>query len=93
MSMSKSEILDREFLQMRAKILDIAAALDRQDRAGEDLGTDPRRDLLEQGIKILASDHSVEPDDPKPSRAEQVQLLFSRQYDPNWRTNETTDRT
>jgi hypothetical protein len=63
--------------------LDIAAALDRQDRADGDVATDDRRKLLEAGIAILGSD--------APDRAAQVQLLFSREYDPDWRVKENVE--
>ncbi len=75
--MNAKEILDREFLQIRSHILDIAAALDRQDRADGDTRFDSRRQLLEEGLAILRSDSS--------DRAAKVQLLFSREYDPAWR--------
>ena len=75
--MNAQEILDREYLQVRSNILDIASALDRQDRATGQLADDPRRKLLEEGIAILASNSS--------DRAEEIQLLFSRDYDPDWR--------
>jgi hypothetical protein len=75
---SSEQILDSEFLVIRAKILEIAAALDRIYRAG---GTpsDQRLAKLKEGINILLSK-----DD---NRAEQVQLLFSREFDENWRAN------
>ena len=74
------EVLDRDFLETRARILEIAAALDRLDRApsrgGEDESPDRRRDQLRQGIKALL--------EPGPGRAETVQHLFSLDYDPDW---------
>ncbi len=75
--MNAEEILDREYLQIRASILDIAAALDRQDRADGSVEDNRRRELLQRGIAILATDSA--------DRVAQVQLLFSREYDPNWR--------
>ena len=75
--MNAEEILDREYLQIRSHILDIAAALDRQDRAPGDVQQNLRRQLLNQGIEILQSDST--------DRAAQVQLLFSREYNPAWR--------
>lgn len=83
---SAAEQLEREFLQIRARILELAAALDRLQRAenaGETgngrsgaLASDQRMKLIEQGLAALAG--------ALPERAEQVQLLFSRPYDPNW---------
>ena len=83
MTIPAKEILDREYLMIRSRILDIAAALDRQDRADGDVATDDRRKLLEAGIAILGSD--------APDRAAQVQLLFSREYDPDWRVKENVE--
>lgn len=72
---SAGEILEREFLPTRAKILEIAATLDRITRGGETVD-DPRLDRLHEAIKLLL--------EPESDRAEQVQLLFSRRYDEDW---------
>ncbi|MEZ6086920.1 MAG: hypothetical protein R3C05_02580 [Pirellulaceae bacterium] len=74
---SASDVLDRHFLETRARILEIAAILDRIDRAGGIEGDDRRMQQLYQGIQIL-----LQSDD---NRAEQVQRLFSRPYSTNWR--------
>jgi hypothetical protein len=71
--------LDAYFLEARSKLLDLAAILDRIDR-GSDAGAttkDFRYTQLRQALTIL---HRHEP-----GRAEQVQQLFSQQYDPNWK--------
>jgi hypothetical protein len=78
-SRSLDAVLDEEFLPLRAKILEIAAGLDRLDRADSGSAADSRRDRLEEAIKLLLKD--------EPNRAEQVQLLFSREYDQRWRSN------
>jgi hypothetical protein len=70
-------VLEQEFLPLRAKILEIAAALDRLDRSAGDSRRDGRRGRIEQGIRLLLEE--------KPTRAERVQLLFSREYDEGWR--------
>lgn len=75
--MTKTQVLDREFLLVRAKILEIAAALDRIDRAEGDLPQTDQRQLLDKGIEELLKD--------SPDRAEAVQLLFSREYQSAWR--------
>ena len=70
------DVLNREFLELRAKVLELAASLDRLDRAAGDVADDPRLAKLRRGLEILlASD---------PDRAERVQILFSRAYDDNW---------
>jgi len=76
--MNSNQILDREFLEIRAKILEVAAALDRLDRADGDVGNDPRMKLIADGIKLIAAEQS------DPVRAEKIQLLFSREYDAKW---------
>ena len=74
------QVLDRSFLEIRCRLIDIAAALDRVDRA-QDAGTikaDPRRAQLQNAIGIL---HDLRPD-----RAERVQMVFSLTYDPSWQS-------
>jgi len=71
------DILDREYLPIRAKILEIAASLDRMQRAEGEVDQEPRLQQLHTAIEmLLASD---------PERAEQIQLLFSRPYQKLWR--------
>lgn len=78
------EVLNREFLEVRAKILEIAAALDRldraaaQDRAAGSVESDPRLARIRQGLTALTADRS--------DRAEQVQLIFSLAYEPDWQS-------
>jgi hypothetical protein len=72
------EIMDRQFLSTRAKILEIASALDRLARADDLAPSDPRLLQLRAAIELLLEHND--------DRAEQVQLLFSREYDENWRT-------
>lgn len=57
---------------------DVAAALDRLDRAASHRGDAPDRRLaqLRQAIEALL--------EPGPGRAETVQRLFSLDYDPDW---------
>ncbi len=76
--MNSKEILDREFLEMRARILDLAASLDRIDRAEGDVSDALNLIKLRDGIEILM--------DSEPERAGRVQMLFSRGYEENWQT-------
>ena len=76
--MNAVQILDREFLEIRAKILEVAAALDRIDRADGSVASDVRAERLADAIAIIAGDGEGA------TRAERVQLLFSRQYDSSW---------
>jgi len=73
------DVLDQEFPQIRAKALEIAAALDRLDRAAGTADGDRRVDQLRQVLEILLTDRA--------DRARQVQLLLSREYRPSWRTD------
>lgn len=72
------EVFDRDFLETRARILEIAAALDRLDRAPGAPGHGPDRRMaqLRQALEALLV--------PEPGRAETVQRLFSLDYDPQW---------
>jgi hypothetical protein len=74
---TKAEVLEQEFLVLRAKILEIAAGLDRLDRADGSLAGDPRSERLREAISLLLSDRS--------DRAREVQMLFSREFHPAWR--------
>ena len=76
--MNADEILEREFLEIRAKLLEVAAALDRLDRAEGSVESDPRMQLLSTALKLNAAPNYG------PSRAEKMQMLFSREYDPDW---------
>lgn len=71
------EVLDREFLPTRARLLQVAAALDRIGRAEGDVADDPRLEKIVRAIEILGRTDN--------SRAEQIQLLFSLPYDETWR--------
>lgn len=76
-AMTAQDILNREYLEMRAKILELAASFDRLDRADGNVEGDARVSQLSEGIKILQSSD--------PGRAERVQMLFSRSYTDDWR--------
>jgi hypothetical protein len=76
------QILDESFLEVRAKLLEVAATLDRIDRSADEESplTDrnkPRRASINDAIRILLSEG--------PDRAERLQRLFSREYQADWR--------
>ena len=75
--MTALEVLDREYLEIRAKILQLAASFDRLDRSAGDYRQDNRLDLIQKGLDLL-SDPSC------PDRAEKVQLVFSREFSESW---------
>ena len=71
------QVLDRDFLASRCRLVDLAAALDRIDRATGSVADDPRMAKIRAAFEILA--------DGKPERTARLQLLFSLAYRPNWR--------
>ena len=72
-----NEVFDQEFLPIRAKLLEVAAALDRLDRASGSLASESRRMQIHAAIQVLLR--------PEDDRAEQIQLIFSRPYENEWR--------
>jgi hypothetical protein len=72
-------VLDRDFLETRCKILEIAAVLDRIDRAPthHPEHPDPRIGQIRQALEALC--------EPGPGRAETIQIIFSLEYDRGWR--------
>lgn len=70
-------VIDQEFLPLRAKILEIAAALDRLDRTRGDSNMEPRLAKIRSAVEALLNSRD--------DRAEQVQLIFSRPYVEDWR--------
>lgn len=74
--LSAPEVLNREFLEIRCKILDLAAAFDRLGRADGSVADEERVARLREALSLVLE----EPHD----RAEQVQMIFSRSYDDDW---------
>jgi len=76
---SAKDIIEQDFLDLRHGILDVAATLDRIDRGrgrGE-VADDPRLGQIGEALSVLR--------DGGVGRAERVQMVFSRGYDPAWR--------
>jgi hypothetical protein len=71
------EVLNREFPEIRARLLQLAAALDRMDRATGSPEADGRRQKVREALQILL--------ESGPDRAERMQLLFSLPYDADWK--------
>jgi hypothetical protein len=69
-----AEALNRYFFECRAKLLDVAAILDRIDRGGG--AKDARLEKIRQALEILQS----KGDD----RAERIQQVFSLAYEAGW---------
>jgi hypothetical protein len=72
--LSGKEVLDRYFLDLRCKLIEVAAVLDRIDRGGG--VSDPRLDKIRQALTTLRESRS--------EKAEQLQQIFSLPYDSNW---------
>ena len=68
-----ADVLQREFLGMRCRLIDLAASLDRIDRAEESPIEDPRLVQIREACALLVS--------VQDNRAEAVQLLFSLPHD------------
>ncbi len=68
--------IDDAFLAVRHQLIEIAAALDRMDRAATN-GPSLRRQQIEEAIAVLAAN--------EPGRAAAIQMVFSQRYDEDWR--------
>ena len=70
--------LDQYFLDARARLLDLAAILDRVGRGADPqaASADPRAARIRQALEVLLGD--------EPAKAERVQRIFSLEYDPDW---------
>lgn len=71
-------MLDREFLEIRSRLIDIAASLDRIE-CSPDPGTvlkDVRIAQIAEAARLVA--------DGCPDRAKRVQMIFSDSYDTHW---------
>ena len=71
------ELLNREFLAIRARLIDAAAMLDRIDRGEGSAEADPRLAKIRQAAEILA--------EAAPDRAKRILSLFSLPYEDAWR--------
>jgi hypothetical protein len=71
-----ADVFEREFLEIRAKILELAAAFDRCDRARAGGAEDPRWRDIREAVAVLQTSNS--------NRAERVQQVFSLPYEPDW---------
>lgn len=77
MSLNAKDVLDREWLTVRACLIEVAAALDRIDRAEGSVADDPRLNQIGRSFDLLAHQSG--------NRAEQLQMAFSLSYEPQWR--------
>jgi hypothetical protein len=75
-SLPAAAVLDREFLAVRARLIDLAAALDRIDRAEGSVDGDQRLAKIRRSLEVLAGDAT--------DRAQRLQIVFSLPYNENW---------
>jgi hypothetical protein len=70
--MDALQVMDTYFLEARAKLLEIAATLDRLDRAGnvEAVRKDARMGFIREALTVLQSAEA--------GRAERIQRLYSK---------------
>jgi len=74
--LTAAEVLEREFLTIRAKILEVGALLDRLDRAEGAVHDDPRCQRIERALAVLQQAET--------GRAEQIQMIFSLPFEEDW---------
>jgi hypothetical protein len=77
--LAADQIFDRVFLETRAKLLEVAATLDRLDRAegSDSVASDFRMEQIRRSIDLIQNRAG--------NRAEQLQIIFSDEYDANWK--------
>ncbi len=77
-NLSAQQYLDRDFLEIRCRLIDIAAAMDRIGRASgaESVVRDDRAGKIMDALRLLV--------DGQPDRAARVQMLFSDAYEAAW---------
>lgn len=68
--LTKAQVLDRYYLDVRSKIVETAATLDRHDRG--DGQSDARLAQLYEALRVLAASEGAQP-----NRCEQILNLFS----------------
>lgn len=75
--MPAEAVLDREYLEIRAKLLEVAASFDRLERGDGSVDSDPRMQQFRDAMQMILNSTG--------NRAEQLQLIFSRSYAADWR--------
>ena len=71
-------VLTREQFKIRAKLIELAAIFDRIDRAEGSVDDDLRMVEIRESISVLAAENNDS------GRAERIQMIYSREFDPNW---------
>ncbi len=80
--MSDAEaVLTREQFKIRAKLIEIAASLDRIDRANGEVDDDPRMMEIRKSLEVLSGSNGDS------NRAAEIQMIYSRTFDAEWKTH------
>jgi len=75
--LTAQQVLDREYFEIRARLLEVAAAFDRMERHDGDVGSDPRMKQFADTLGRLSEGGG--------NCATDVQLIFSLPYRESWR--------
>jgi len=77
--LTAADVLQREYLDIRHRLLDIAASLDRIERGSQSdaIRIDPRLTQIYRALALLAEERT--------DRTVRMQMIFSDAYVPNWR--------
>jgi hypothetical protein len=70
------QVFDREFIGIRARLIELGASMDRVQRATGFTSGDPRSEKIRQALQTLLGDC--------PNKTEQIQMLFSLPYEEHW---------
>ncbi len=74
-------VLSREQFKIRAKLIEIAAILDRIDRANGEVDDDPRMMEIRKSLEVLSGSNGDS------NRAAKIQMIYSRTFDAEWKTH------
>ncbi len=74
-------VLTREQFKIRAKLIEIAASLDRIDRANGEVDDDPRMMEIRKSLEVLSGSNGDS------NRAAEIQMIYSRTFDAEWKTH------
>ena len=74
-------VLSREQFKIRAKLIEIAAILDRIDRANGEVHDDPRMMEIRKSLEVLSGSNGDS------NRAAEIQMIYSRTFDAEWKTH------
>ncbi|TWT94239.1 hypothetical protein [Neorhodopirellula pilleata] len=77
-------VLQESYLETRAKLLEVAAVLDRIDRAASTSRGSLPADSVQARQKLIGAIEILLQNEP--DRAERIQQLFSRPYASDWRS-------